>query len=165
MTTRTGRWAAALSVAAMMGAAAAAQAAEQRPLPAFNVVSLEGVPVSSGQIGGAGQWLVVYVTPTSPASVRLLSAMKAWESPAMAQRVVVLVGAPLDAAKAFVAARSQEFPGLRWYADPTNEAWRALRLTGTPYLLGIRDARIMWSLAGVLNDPAALESVIRSWLM
>jgi hypothetical protein len=35
-------------------------------------------------------------------------------------------------------------------------------LTGTPCLLGVRDARIMWSLAGVLNDPKALESVIRS---
>jgi len=90
--------------------------------------------------------------------------MKAWESPAMAQRVVVLGGGQLEAAKAFVGGRSHEWPAVRWFADPQGEAWRALRLTGTPYLLGIRDARITWSLAGVLNDPAALESVIRSWV-
>jgi hypothetical protein len=164
MTTRCGRWAAVLLVFAAVGAAELAQAAEQRPLPAFNVVSLEGTAVSSGQVGTVGQWIVIYVTPTSPASIRLLSAMKAWESPAMAQRVVVLVGAPLEDAKAFVGGRAQEWPAVRWFADPQGEAWKALRLTGTPYLLGVRDARITWSLAGVLNDPAALESVIRSWV-
>jgi hypothetical protein len=53
--------------------------------------------------------------------------MKAWESPAMAQRVVVLVGAPLQATQTFVAERAHEFPGVRSFADPKGEAWKALR--------------------------------------
>jgi hypothetical protein len=141
-----------------------AQASERRPLPAFQVVSLDGAAVSADQIGAPGQWLAIYVTPTSAASARLLAAMKAWESPATAERVVVLVGAQLPATKDFAAQHSHEFPAVRWFADPQGAAWKALRLTGTPYLLGVRDGVIMWSLAGVLNDPKALESVIRSWI-
>jgi hypothetical protein len=141
-----------------------AAASEQRPLPVFQVVSLDGAAVMSAQVGVAGQWLMVYVTPTSAVSARLLVAMKGWESAAMAQRVVVFVGAPVGEAQAFVTGRGHEFPGVRWFADPQGEAWKALRLTGTPYVLGVRDGRIMWSLAGVLNDPKSLESVIRSWI-
>jgi len=164
--TKYSRWrAAVVTTFSVTVAAGLVQAVEQRPLPAFSVVSLEGAATSSGQLAAPGQWLCIYVTPTSPASVRLLKAMKGWESPAMAQRVVVVVGAPVEAATAFAAGQAQEFPGVRWYADPRGEAWKALRLTGTPYLLGVRDARIIWSLAGVLNDPTTLESVIRSWLM
>ncbi|HEY3547199.1 MAG TPA: hypothetical protein VGK17_14085 [Propionicimonas sp.] len=156
--------AAVLALAVASGAARVAGAAEQRPLPAFQVVSLDGAATPSDQIGVAGQWLVIYVTPTSAASARLLAAMKAWDSPAMARRVVVVVGAPLPATQAFVAQRSSDIPGVRWFADPQGGAWKALRLTGTPYLLGVRDGGIKWSLAGVLNDPKTLESVIRTWI-
>ena len=57
-----------------------------------------------------------------------------------------------------------DYPSVRWLADPDGAAWKALRLTGTPFILGIKDSQIVWSLAGVLNDPAVLESVIRSWV-
>lgn len=137
---------------------------EKRSLPAFQVATLDGAAVASSQIGPAGQSLLIYVTPTSPASARLLAAMKAWQTDAMAQRVVVVIGAPVAAAQAFVSERATEFANVRWFADPQGEAWKALRLTGTPYLLGVRDGQIAWALAGVLNDPMALESVVRSWV-
>jgi hypothetical protein len=146
------------------GLGAGLHAAEKRPLPEFQVATLDGAIVASSQIGPAGQSLLIYVTPTSPASARLLTAMKDWQTDAMAQRVVVVIGAPVAAAQAFVSERATEFASVRWYVDPQGEAWKALRLTGTPYLLGVRDGQIAWALAGVLNDPTALESVVRSWV-
>ncbi len=139
-------------------------ASEQRPLPAFDVSTIEGATVSSTQVSQPGKWLLIYVTPTSAASARLLAAMKQWESPALNQRTVVVIGAPGADATRFVNERAQEFPAVRWLVDPRNEAWQALRLTGTPFVLGVNDGTIAWSLAGVLNDPKALESVIRSWV-
>ena len=147
-----------------VGPGAGLHAAEKRPLPEFQVATLDGAVVASAQIGPAGQSLLIYVTPTSPASARLLAAMKAWQTDAMAQRVIVVIGAPVAAAQAFVSERASEFARVRWLADPEGEAWRALRLTGTPYLLGVRHGQIAWALAGVLNDPTALESVVRSWV-
>jgi hypothetical protein len=141
-----------------------ARASEKRPLPAFEVVAPDGAVVASAQLAPPGKWLLIYVTPTSLASARLLTSMKQWETPAMAARTVVVIGAPLATAQRFIKERSAEFPSVRWVVDPQNVAWQALRLSGTPFLLGVKDGEIAWSLAGVLNDPKALESVIRTWV-
>jgi hypothetical protein len=158
------RFAVATLIAGAVGLGAVVSAAEKRPLPAFQVVTMDGVAVASPQVGPAGQWLLIYVTPTSAASARLLGGMKQWESPDLNARTVVVIGAPVAEAAKFVKARAAEFPAVRWFADPQGAAWQALRLTGTPYILGVKDGQIAWSLAGVLNDPRALESVIRSWV-
>ena len=168
-TRSTGRMAAALrsaAAAALVAALgmAAVGAVEKGPLPAFQVAALDGAAVASSQMGPSGQWLLVYVTPTSAASARLLGGMKAWETPALDLRTVVVVGAPVADTAAFARERAAEFPAVRWFADPEGAAWKALRLTGTPYILGIRNGQVVWSLAGVLNDPKALESVVRSWV-
>ena len=158
------RLAVATVIAVALGLAALVSTAEKRPLPAFQVATLDGMAVDSPQVGPAGQWLLIYVTPTSAASARLLSGMKQWETPELDARTVVVIGAPVADAARFVSARAAEFPSVRWLADPQSAAWQALRLTGTPYILGVKDGQIAWSLAGVLNDPKALESVIRSWV-
>ena len=151
-------------IACALGAAAPVCAGERGPLPAFQLLTLEGAAVESAKIGPAGQWLLIYTTPTSAASARLLAAMKQWESPGLNARTVVVVGTAVDQAAAFVQRHVADYPSVRWLADPDGAAWKALRLTGTPFILGIKDSQIVWSLAGVLNDPAVLESVIRSWV-
>jgi hypothetical protein len=156
-----------LAVAVALGAlghASLACAAEKGPLPAFQVLTLDGTAVPSAQAGPAGQWLLIYVTPTSAASARLLGAMKQWESADLDARTVVIVGASVDKSAAHAQQHAADYPAVRWLVDPDGTAWKALRLTGTPYILGVRDGQIVWSLAGVLNDPRALESVIRSWV-
>jgi hypothetical protein len=153
-----------LALVAWAAASLAAGAAEKRPLPPFQLVTLEGASVESAQIGPAGQWLLLYVTPTSAASIRLLGGMKEWESADLDARTVVVFGSTVADAAAFVQKRAAEFPGVRWLVDPDGAARQFLRVTGTPYILGIKDGQIVWALAGVLNDPRALESVIRSWV-
>ena len=151
-------------IACALGAAAPVRAVERGPLPAFQLLTLERAAVESAKIGPAGQWLLIYTTPTSAASARLLAAMKQWESPGLDARTVVVVGAAVDKAAEFAQQHAADYPAVRWFADPDGAAWKALRLTGTPFIVGIRDNQIVWSLAGVLNDPAVLESVIRSWV-
>jgi len=53
---------------------------------------------------------------------------------------------------------------LTWYADPERVAATALELSGAPVLIGVRNGAVEWQVGGVLNDPAALESVVRSWV-
>jgi hypothetical protein len=155
---------AAATFALVIGAGALAAAIEKGPLPPFQVVGLDGTAVESAQAGPAGHWLLIYMTPASAASARLLGAMKQWESSDLDARTVVIIGAAVDKAARFAEQHAADYPAIRWFADPDGSAWRALRLTGTPYILGIKDGQIVWSLAGVLNDPKALESVIRSWV-
>jgi hypothetical protein len=154
--------AAAAVVAAVVVASAAVHGSEQRPFPAFEAVSLEGTAVPSASIVRAGRWLLVYVTPDSPASLRLLRAMAAWNLPAARQ--VVVVGAAAGDASAWRASLGPDAPQVRWVADPQRSAWQALRITGTPGVFGLEAGQLKWELAGVLNDPGAVEPAVREWL-
>jgi hypothetical protein len=40
----------------------------------------------------------------------------------------------------------------------------ALEIQGAPVLVGVRKGTVVWSMSGVLNDPKALASLIRSWV-
>ena len=50
-----------------------------------------------------------------------------------------------------------------WYADPDGAARRALRLTGVPVVLGLRDRSIQWTLSGGVADHRTLRSILGSW--
>jgi hypothetical protein len=47
--------------------------------------------------------------------------------------------------------------------DAAHEAYGALGLGGVPVILGVRGRTIEWTLAGVLADPGALESILTTW--
>lgn len=155
----------ALALALLIGSGVDALASEKRPLPEFSVTTLEGAVVPVASLGMQGQWLIVYVGPDSAPSGRLLQAMKAWEASAtIAQRSLVVVGGEADSARQLIAKLADDAPAVRWVTDPTQAAWKALRLSGTPTIVGVRDGRVEWALAGVLNNPATLESVVTSWV-
>ena len=155
----------ALAVALVIASRAPVAASEKRPLPEFTVTTLEGAAVPVASLGQQGQWLIVDVAADSAPSGRLLQAMKVWESAAaVAQRSVVVVAGEAANARTLIARLGDDAPGVRWVADPSSAAWKALRLTGTPTLVGVRDGRIEWVLAGVLNDPRVLESAVTSWV-
>ena len=151
-------------VAAAFWSCESVVAAEQRVLPAFEVEAPEGLTVSSEQLSADAQWLMVYVSPTCAACDRLLELMAARQSPAAAARTVVIVAGERAAARAYVAARHGVAPAMRLYADVTMQAARALALSGSPSIVAIRRGQIEWVLTGVLNDPDALEPVIRAWV-
>ena len=154
------------ALALMAAAAGTAFAAQSSPLPAFSVVAPDGREVSSSSLTTEAQWVLVYVKPDATATSRLLAALAEWRlAPEQARRIVLIVEGPVVEASAFMAAKgAPEALALNWFADPDGRAAKVLGLTGAPALKGVRAGGLEWSLEGVLNDPAAYEPVVRTWI-
>lgn len=151
--------------AAVVVTGATLAAIEQRPLPAFEVVNAAGEVASSATMGPGGKWILVYVAPECRSCQRLFTAMEEWNSAPLNAATVVLVQGDHAIARGYAADRlPAAVVGTRWFADANGAARRALALTGTPVIIGMQDQQIKWALAGVLNDPAALESALRTWV-
>jgi len=137
----------------------------ERPLPAFEVVTSEGAAVSSAQLTSEPQYLLVYVNASSSTSRRLLDAIGEWATPELARRTVVVVGGTPQEAQRFIeSGMPASLQNTARYFDTGRSAWQALNLRGSPVLIGVRDGRTEWSLSGVLSDPAALKSVVLTWV-
>lgn len=142
-----------------------AGAIEQRPLPAFEITNAAGTVVPSATIGPGGKWLLIYVTPECGTCVRLFKSMEQWNSPQVNLATVVIVQGPFAGAQRYAADNLPEaLVGGRWFADVGDAGRSALKLTGAPVLIGMQDQQIKWAIAGVLNDPTALESALRTWV-
>lgn len=151
---------------ALACAASTATAAERRPVPTMTLIDATGATVTSASLSSESQWLLVYVTPASPAADRLIEAMKGWDLGTSLRKVVFVVdarGAEAQAWLSRVLPQTEENLPPR-YLDQKGESKAALRVTNTPTLIGVKDGQIAWDLAGVLNDPSALEPVIRNWI-
>jgi hypothetical protein len=142
-----------------------AAAEKGKPLPAFDLVAADGRTVSSSALSQEQQWLLVYVTPGCLPCDRLVKALGEWRSPLADARTVLVVGAPAgEATKYLAATRPAALAGVPAYTDPSRKIHEALKIGGAPALIGIKDGRVEWTLGGVLNDPRAVESVIRAWV-
>jgi hypothetical protein len=149
----------------LSGAAQIVAATEKRPLPPFTVTRPDGIAIDSRQLTAEPQYVLLYVRPDCRPCDRLLALVRSAKSPQFTSRVVVIVSGEADAAAAYVARQVPADAGpVTWYADPQGGGYRALRLTGMPELIGVREGQMMWSVAGVLNDAATVESVVRTWV-
>ena len=151
-----------LSCLALLAAVAAgAWASPPAPLPAFDLVSLEGQAVPGAPLAREGRWLLVYVSPHSGASRPLLQALEGTEE-ASRPNVLIVVGSEPADAKAMAAGFEGRLEAA-WYADPDGAARRALGLTGVPVVLGLRGRSIQWTLSGGVSDRRTLRSILVSW--
>ena len=140
-------------------------AIEKRAMPAFTVTRLDGALVDSRQLTAETQYVLLYVTPDCRPCDRLLALIRSANSPQFTSRVVVIVSGETTAGAGYVSRQIPAEAGpLTWYADTDGGGYRALRLSGIPVLVGVKDGHVMWSVAGVLNDAATVESVIRTWV-
>lgn len=158
----TRRWA----VVAALGIAVAvpAMALEQRPLPAFSVVTPAGEPVPSAVLAAEPRVLLIFVSgPCGPCGP-LWNAMEQWQIDGLPGRTVVVVDGPPARASEMAASLPGALGAVRVFADPDGSARQAMRLVNALTIVGLDRGRVRWGLAGVLNDPAALESVVRSWV-
>jgi hypothetical protein len=155
-----------ISIVLTIAATGAAAAQDRRqPLPEFTVVAAAGGEVASGALTHETRYLLVYVVPGCKPCESLVHALGKWQSPDLIARTVLIVQGPAADAQTFLSQRlAPELAAMPWYADPERKAAVALGLTGAPVLVGVRDGRIEWTLGGVLNNPAALESVVRTWV-
>jgi hypothetical protein len=153
-----------VALAALLGAPAL-RASSQGPLPAFTMLAPDGTAVVSTQIKVPDQWLMIYVSPSCRSCDMLLAALKGWQSPQLDEHTVLVVGGTLTQAESYLQQKlPSEAAAIPWYDDSQGQAWKALRLTGTPVLIGIRKGQIEWMISGVLNDPASLKSVVTTWV-
>jgi hypothetical protein len=142
-----------------------ALAGQRRPVPDVSLLNREGRQVSVRSAVGKQTVVAIYLVPKTAPSERLLEAMKTWAPPIDPRRVLLVVdGESPDAGQwlaAHLPANSEGVPLAFFDLDGRGRA--ALQVSGGPTLLGIEGGEIRWDLAGVLNDPAALEPVIRNW--
>ena len=140
-------------------------AIEKRAMPAFTVTRLDGALVDSRQLTTETQYVLLYVRPDCRPCDRLLALVRSANSPQFTSRVVVIVNGAPGAGAAYVARHIPAAAGpVTWYADTQGDGYRALRLSGMPELIGVKNGEMMWSIAGVLNDAATVESVVRTWV-
>lgn len=161
-----GRCGAGVVIAAAMALSpASVRAIEDKPLPAFSVTASDGSAVTSTALNAAPQYVLIYVAPNCRPCDRIVELLKEWKSPAMSARVVFVVAASGANAAAYVGARLPPEAGAPVvYGDESGAAYRALKLTGTPVLIGVRAGRTVWSVSGVFNDGTTVESVVRTWI-
>jgi len=149
----------------LLGLIAGSVAAQSQALPPLDVVAADGVPASVVRQPDPSSWLILYVSPECPPCDRLIQMLPTWQPAPSAGRVVVIVGAPLADARAYVDGINWlPASGVSWFADPAGAAAKSLKLTGRFGLSGVRADRLEWTVAGVLNDPSSLKSVVESWL-
>jgi hypothetical protein len=140
-------------------------AIERGPLPAFATVTATGAVVTSAALSSETKWLLIYVVPGNPACNKLLTALQSWASPAFLSRVVIVVGGKLESAQPFIESRAATTTGsYSWYADPDGGAAKALQVQSVPAIVAVSQGKIEWTLGGVLNDPSAIEPVVRKWV-
>ena len=139
--------------------------AQDRAVPEFIVRNSADHEVASSVMSVQPKWLLVYVSPDCRPCNALMRALPKWQTAELMVRAVLVVAGKQPDAKAWIEkSLPPEMHTLTWYVDPDRRAAKALELTGAPVLIGVRNGQLEWQLGGVLNNPAALESVVRSWV-
>jgi hypothetical protein len=140
----------------------AGRAAEHRSLPALELTTLRGRPVSGATLAYAGPWLLIYAQAGSEASQGLLGVVAA-DTRLRSRGAIVVVVAGRARQAAELAARFPRLTGAAWYSDPSHSLPRQLGLAGAPVVLGVRGEVVEWSLTGVLADVDHLRSILATW--
>jgi hypothetical protein len=156
--------AAGLALLVVLAVAPRVAAADEarRQLPELPVTALDGSAVAQDAVARSGHWLLAYVLPESAACRPVLRQLESVAS-ASGSRLVLIVGAGAAGARAL----TEQYPGLSkatLYLDVAHGSSKALKLTGVPVVMGMRDRSIAWSLGGTPSDARTLASILETWL-
>lgn len=155
-----------MTLTVLLGVVVPEARAQQRLLPDFEVVALDGTTISSAELAPVGPWFVIYVIPGCRTCETLLDALARWNDPGVVAAALVVAGDAPEIVDAWLQERPVEgLEGLRVVADPGGSARRALHVKGLPTVVGIDRGTVRWALAGVLDDPKMVENVMRQWVM
>lgn len=117
--------------------------AQDRPLPDFLVHGAADQEIASSVMSVQPKWLLVYVAPDCRPCNTLMRALPRWQSAELMVRVVLVVAGKTADAKAWVEkSLPPEMQNLTWFADPERAAAKALKLTGAPVLIGVRNGHV-----------------------
>ena len=160
--TRSRLWiAAAISLALLCGVAVSA--IEKRPLPAFDLIAMDGNSVVSTSLVKQGKWLLVYGQIGCVSCDALFRAIDAKDQPLLPERMVIVVGGVGQAGAAKIASAYPQLKKAQWFADPSRSMNAAVKMPGAPVTFGLRNDMLEWEIAGVIPNVAALKSALISW--
>jgi len=149
----------------LLGLLVTASVARAQEPPSFTVTAPDGAATASTSVQMKGPWVLAYVVPDSLPSNRLVRSLAEHWSVGQAARIVFIVSAEPDAAKAYLlGAGGDALAGARWYADPKGAAWKALKFAGALAVAGMDGGRIDWKLDGVIMDPGVVLPTVDKWL-
>lgn len=140
-----------------------AAGSDRKQLPELRLTSADASLAATAELPSSGKWLLVYVREKCRRCDELLAHIDR-QPRAEAERIVIVVGAPTADALRTVSAKYPNLSAARWYADADGSAQVALKLRGAPFVLGMNDMSVNWTLAGSLPQEAELESVLFTWL-
>lgn len=142
-----------------------ADAIEPMTLPDAPLRALDGGTVHSKDVQKDGHWLLIYVTPHSSTSQKLLGLFKHFTSKNIdGSKVIIVVG---DASPEIAASLKNLFPELgsnSWYADPESAFQKSASLTESPIVLGFQDNTCSWSFSGLSSDLINVRSALLGWI-
>jgi hypothetical protein len=146
-------------------AAVAHASAFAQTLPAFEVTAPGGQSIASSAFPAGGHWVIAYVVPGSAPSDRLVQALGETWATDLLSRIVIIVGADVDAARKYLEDKGQGVQGkVTWYVDTDASAWQALQFEGTLGVAGMDGQQVDWKIDGVISDPSVAEPAMRAWL-
>ncbi len=153
----------AVLAAGLLLAGARADATPRRPLPAFDLTTLDGRLVRSDHLLRPGKWLLVYVQANCFPCDALLDLFEEPQASALTANVVIVAGAAADQVNR-MAEGVRHLPREAWYVDATGEAFARLQLAGVPVVVALRHDTIEWTLSGLLPASGELRSILTTWL-
>jgi hypothetical protein len=154
---------AALAAILIVAAGRIGIAVERMALPAFTLTRGDGTAIASDRLAQKGNWTLIYVAPQCGPCQAVLRSIDRAEHPALARRLVIVVAGATADGVLEEAARYPELSDATWLADPSNAIPQPIGQGGVPTIVGLRDAMIEWSVAGVLTDPADVKSILVNW--
>ena len=133
--------------------------------PPFVVTAADGRSVAGASLLAGDRKVIVYLEPDLEPAERLVDALKQWsaDEPAWRQRVVIVVAAPLAAAREWLIGRWGDGELPAWVADVDAEGWRAFGFQGSIGVAGVENGAVDWKLDGVIDDPSVVERPMRAW--
>lgn len=154
-----------IAMAIVACATVAPASAPAQTLPAFEVTAPDGQPVASSAFAAGSHWVIAYVVPGSAPSDRLVQALGETWAADLLSRIVIIVGADVNAARRYLEDKGHGVQGkVVWYVDADASAWQALQFEGTLGVAGMDGQLVDWKIDGVISDPSVVEPATRAWL-
>ena len=133
-----------------------------RPLSAFTLYTVDDQAVPAQTLVQSGYWLIVYRDRRCPQCDTLMQMLSQHSEDA--SHIVFVIS---DITGSDLLQFEQKYPDLAaatWLRDVKHNFSSAMKITGTPHVLAMRNGGIRWQRAGVSADDTAFPIAVDTWL-
>lgn len=131
-------------------------------LPDVRLAGLNGESLNPSEFGKGRGVVVLFVRKGTPGGDILLDLMEGLERPLPAGRLIVVLSRGDENLLKLYAKRYHRL-AASWCLDSGEKIAKEMKVQSTPLTMGVVNARVAWTLAGV-PDAEMLEKSVRGWL-